>query len=288
MTGFGRAEASVGTKKITVEVRTLNGKQLDLSLKMPSAYRPVEHELRALASAGIGRGKADVYVSVEDGSAAAGGAKINEELFGAYYRQIIAAAKAAGATIDSDAALVATIMRMPDVMITEASDAPEEEGKVLVTAFGEAVKALDGFRAQEGAILMADMLGRVDTICTLAAQVVLFEQARVETVRRRILDNIAAIGVEADPNRLEQELVYYIEKFDITEEKVRLAKHCDYFRETASQEDGVGRKLGFVAQEMGREINTLGSKANDPEIQKLVVQMKDELEKIKEQLLNIL
>jgi uncharacterized protein (TIGR00255 family) len=287
MTGFGRAEVSVGSKKITVEVRTLNGKQLDLNIKMPAAYRPVEYELRALASSGIGRGKTDVYVMVED-SSPAGGAKVNAAVFGAYYRQIKEAAEAAGVGFDGGEALTAAILRLPDVLVAEVTDAPEEEDRALAGAFEEAVAALDKFRIEEGRILMYDMLCRVDLICALADRVAPFEKARVDVIRRRILDHIASLGIEADHNRLEQELVFYVEKFDITEEKVRLAKHCEYFRETAREEDGVGRKLGFVAQEMGREINTLGSKANDPEIQKLVVQMKDELEKIKEQLLNIL
>lgn len=294
MTGYGKAAAAAGSKTITVEVRSLNSKQLDLGVKMPAAYRSAEYELRSLAAARIGRGKADVYVVVEDGSPA-GGAKINPALFADYFLQIKEAARIArmdrtNGWGGSDAVLIPAILRLPDVMVSaEGSELPEEETAALMRATEDALTAFDAFRAQEGAVLLADVLARVDAIGALLARVEPFEVARVPAVKARIMENVAAVGVTVDANRLEQEIVFWVEKLDITEEKVRLSKHCDYFRETAgSGEEGVGRKLGFIAQEMGREINTLGSKANDAEIQKLVVQMKDELEKIKEQLLNIL
>jgi uncharacterized protein (TIGR00255 family) len=291
MTGYGKATAATGAKTITVEVRSLNSKGLDLSVKMPSAYRSSEYEMRSMASAKVSRGKTDIYVNVEDGSGA-GGARVNAELFGAYYRQIKEAAKQAGVVFsgafsETDDILIPAIMRLPDVMVTENTEVPEEESAALLRATAEALEAFDAFRAQEGAILFADMSARVDTIGELLARVEPFEVARVPAVKARIMDNIAAVGVTADANRLEQEIVFWVEKLDITEEKVRLTKHLNYFRETAGEKEA-GRKLGFIAQEMGREINTLGSKANDADIQKLVVQMKDELEKIKEQLLNIL
>ncbi len=293
MTGYGKATAVAGSRTITVEVRSLNSKQLDLGVKMPAVYRPAEYEVRSLAAAKIGRGKADVYINVEDNSPT-GSAKINTEVFGEYYRQIKDASKGANIALAGfgfdNAAIVSSILRLPDVMVSaEGNDLPEQETAALKGALAEALAALDAFRVQEGAVLLADMFSRVDTIEGLLARVEPFETARVPAVKARILENVAAVGVTVDANRLEQEIVFWVEKLDITEEKVRLVKHCDYFRETASSdEDGVGRKLGFIAQEMGREINTLGSKANDAEIQKLVVQMKDELEKIKEQLLNIL
>ena len=291
MTGYGKATASAGTKTITVEVRSLNGKQLDLSVKMPAVMRSVEYELRSLAAAKIGRGKADVYVSVEDGSPS-GGAKINAELFADYFLQIKEAARKAKISTQGwggeEAVIIPAILRLPEVMTsTEASEVTEEETAALLRAACEAMEAFDAFRAQEGRILLDDILGRVSEIGSLLAQVEPFETARVPAVKARILENVTAVGVTVDANRLEQEIVFWVEKLDVTEEKVRLAKHLDYFRETAGEE-GAGRKLGFIAQEMGREINTLGSKANDAEIQKLVVRMKDELEKIKEQLLNIL
>lgn len=291
MTGYGKAEAAVSTKTITVEIRALNSKQLDMGIKLPPLYRQLEYDLRMLASKSIGRGKADIYITVEDSNPAPG-VTINQSLFKGYYRQIKDAVKDAGMSITSNdnktSGLVPAILRLPDVLVSDAPEVSEEEKAALDRAFGEALDGLDKFRRQEGKILMDDMLGRVKDICELASRVAPFEKARTEAVRQRILDHIAALGIQTDHNRLEQEMVFYIEKLDITEEKVRLANHCEYFRQTASEEDGVGRKLGFIAQEMGREINTLGSKANDADIQKLVVQMKDELEKIKEQLLNIL
>ncbi len=287
MTGYGKASAVAGSKTITVEVRSLNSKQLDLGVKIPAAYRPAEYEVRSLAAAKISRGKADVYVNVED-SSPTGGARVNADVFGAYFRQINEAAREVGMYIEQGDAIIPAILRLPEVMVSpEGTELPENETAALTGALTEALAALDAFRVQEGAILLADMLARVDTICSLLTRVEPFETARVPVVKARILENVAAVGVTVDANRLEQEIVFWVEKLDITEEKVRLTKHCDYFRETAGEENA-GRKLGFIAQEMGREINTLGSKANDAEIQKLVVQMKDELEKIKEQLLNIL
>lgn len=291
MTGYGKAEAVVSTKKITVEVRTLNSKQLDLSVKLPPVYRQQEYELRSLAAKMIGRGKADIFISAEDSNPAPG-VTINQALFSGYYRQIKDAVKGAGMNIISNdvkmSGMVGSIMRLPDVLVSETLEVSEEEIKALLSAFEAALTKLNTFRQQEGAVLMGDLLARVNKICDLTDKVTPFEQSRVGSVRQRILDHIAKLGIETDHNRLEQELVFYVEKLDITEEKVRLANHCEYFRQTANEEEGVGRKLGFIAQEMGREINTLGSKANDSDIQKLVVQMKDELEKIKEQLLNIL
>ncbi len=296
MTGYGKASAAAGSKTITAEVRSLNGKQLDLSVKMPAAYRSAEYEVRSLAAAKISRGKADVHITVEDSSGTSG-ARIDAHLFAEYYRQIREAAKAARMDIDSglfgggvDTAIIPAILRMPEVMTSaEGIEVSDGEIAALKGALGEALTAFDTFRVQEGSVLSADILGRVGTIEKLLGEVAPFEAARVPAVKARILENIAAVGVAVDPNRLEQEMIFWVEKLDVTEEKVRLVKHLDYFRTTAaSDEEGVGRKLGFIAQEMGREINTLGSKANDADIQKLVVRMKDELEKIKEQLLNIL
>ncbi len=286
MTGYGKASAEACGKKITVEVRSLNSKQLDLGVKMPAAYRSAEYEVRSMATAKVSRGKVDVYVSVED-SSPTGSSKVNAGVFGAYYRQITEAAAAAGIEIEEGEEIIPAILHLPDVMVSEKAEVSEEESAALLCATKEALEAMEAFRMQEGAILMADMSARVDTIGGLLARVEPFEVARVQAVKARILEHVAAVGVTVDANRLEQEIVFWVEKLDITEEKVRLAKHCDYFRETAGEKEA-GRKLGFIAQEMGREINTLGSKANDVDIQKPVVQMKDELEKIKEQLLNIL
>ena len=193
----------------------------------------------------------------------------------------------AGIDADYDA-IVPVIMRLPEVVSTETESISDEEHAALIAATEAAAARLDAFRMQEGAILIADLLGRVDRIESYKEEVVPFEKARTETIKARILDNLEKLQADVDRNRLEQEMIFYLEKLDITEEKVRLTNHCNYFREVASSEEGAGRKLGFIAQEMGREINTMGSKANEPNIQILVVKMKDELEKIKEQVLNIL
>ncbi len=290
MTGFGKAEAAFGTKKITVELRSLNSKQLDLNLRLPAVYRQTEYDIRRALTRALVRGKVDAFVTVESQRTETS-AHINREAFAAYAAQLRDAAQAAGletAAAGWESAALQSILRLPDVVSTEAETVGEEELATLMATVETACARLDAFREQEGATLIADLLRRVDLIERCKEQVVPFEQARTETVRARILDGVAKLKVDVDSNRLEQEMIFYIEKLDITEEKVRLANHCRYFREVAAEEEGAGRKLGFIAQEMGREINTMGSKANETNIQRLVVQMKDELEKIKEQVLNIL
>ncbi|OUO18322.1 YicC family protein [Alistipes sp. An31A] len=286
MTGFGKGEASFGTKKITVELRSLNSKQLDLNIKLPALYRQSETELRNLVAQRLQRGKVDLFVSVESQQVETS-AHINREIFREYLRQLNDALAFSGIDADYDA-MLPVLMRMPDVVSVEAERVTEEESAALMAAAADAVERLDAFRVQEGAVLIADLLRRVDLIERYREEVFPFEKARTETIRARILDNLSKLGVEVDRNRLEQEMIYYLEKLDITEEKVRLENHCRYFREVAAGEEAPGRKLGFIAQEMGREINTMGSKANESNIQILVVRMKDELEKIKEQVLNIL
>ena len=286
MTGFGKGEATLQNKRITVEIRSLNSKQLDLSLRLPAVYRQSEYELRNVIARTIQRGKVDVFVSVESQSVETS-ARINREVFREYLRQMNDTLAFAGIDADYDA-ILPVIMRLPDVVATESEAISEEEHAALIAAAEAAAAHLDAFRTQEGAILIADLLRRVELIERYRDEVVPFEKARTETIRTRILDNLAKLPVEVDRNRLEQEMIFYLEKLDITEEKVRLTNHCKYFREVAAGEEGAGRKLGFIAQEMGREINTMGSKANESNIQILVVKMKDELEKIKEQVLNIL
>lgn len=286
MTGFGKGEASFGTKKITVELRSLNSKQLDLNIKLPALYRQSETELRNLVAQRLQRGKVDLFVSVESQQVETS-AHINREIFREYLRQLNDALAFSGIDADYDA-MLPVLMRMPDVVSVEVERVTEEESAALMAAAADAVERLDAFRVQEGAVLIADLLRRVDLIERYREEVVPFEKARTKTIRARILDNLSKLGVEVDRNRLEQEMIYYLEKLDITEEKVRLENHCRYFREVAAGEEAPGRKLGFIAQEMGREINTMGSKANESNIQILVVRMKDELEKIKEQVLNIL
>ena len=286
MTGFGKGEAALQNKKITVEIRSLNSKQLDLGLRLPAVYRQSEYEIRNIIARTIQRGKVDVFVTVES-QAVETPARINKEVFREYLHQMTDTLAFAGIDADYDA-IVPVIMRLPEVVSTETESISDEEHAALIAATEAAAARLDAFRMQEGAILIADLLGRVDRIESYKEEVVPFEKARTETIKARILDNLEKLQADVDRNRLEQEMIFYLEKLDITEEKVRLANHCRYFRDVAAGEEGAGRKLGFIAQEMGREINTMGSKANESNIQILVVKMKDELEKIKEQVLNIL
>lgn len=286
MTGFGKAEALCENKKIVAEIRSLNSKQLDLSVKMPALYREAEFEIRNIVNKGVQRGKVELYISVESTEVTTA-ATIDKRLFRAYLCQLNDALTYSGIDASYDA-LVPAIVKMPNVLATESIAVSDEERAALLKAVSEAVERLNAFREQEGAVLIADLLGRVERIEEYKNAVTPFEKARTEVIRNRIRENIEKLQVEVDNNRLEQEMIFYIEKLDITEEKVRLQNHCKYFREVAATEESAGRKLGFIAQEMGREINTMGSKANDADMQVLVVKMKDELEKIKEQVLNIL
>ena len=286
MTGFGKAEVKVGNKKFVAEIRSLNSKQLDPSVKMPMAYRAAEFEVRSAVSKAIVRGKVDVIISYESEAVQTGG-EINKDIFRAYLNQVVDALNYSGVEAAYDT-IIPSVLRMPNVLSSESEAASEAELAAIVEAVNRAAEQLDAFRVQEGNILIADLLERVTKIESYRDAVTPFEAARADAVRARIREGIAKLGVEVDENRLEQEMIFYIEKLDITEEKVRLANHCKYFREVAATEPLAGRKLGFIAQEMGREINTTGSKANNHDIQVLVVKMKDELEKIKEQVLNIL
>ena len=286
MTGFGKGEVSLPNKKIIVEVRSLNSKQLDLSVRMPGIFRQKEFELRSQAANIIQRGKADITVTVENTTVSTS-ATVNKELFNEYMRQVNEALVYSGISADYDA-IVPAVLRMPDVVSAQTESLTEEESAALMQALMQALEQFNAFREQEGATLIADLLRRVDLIEEYKCQVEPYEATRAETIKNRIRENLAQLKIDIDTNRLEQEMIFYIEKLDITEEKVRLKNHCNYFREVAASEEAVGRKLGFIAQEMGREINTLGSKSNEANMQILVVKMKDELEKIKEQVLNIL
>lgn len=290
MTGFGKAEITIADRKITVETRSLNGKQLDLSVKMPARYRQFEYEVRNKVAKELQRGKVDLFVTIENTAGKEASVAINEALFKSYSEQLmsLAAASGLGAGSEVQSQVLSAVMRMPDVVSTEVDSVGEEEKNALLQAVDEALRQHNEFRVHEGKVLIDDLLHRVEMIEGYRKAVEPYEKARTETIKKRIVDQFSQVGVAYDVARLEQEMIYYIEKLDITEEKVRLDKHCDYFRTVATEEESVGRKLGFVAQEMGREINTMGSKSNDSEMQILVVKMKDELEKIKEQVLNIL
>ncbi|MBR4843388.1 MAG: YicC family protein [Alistipes sp.] len=286
MTGFGKGEAVCNDKKFRVELRSVNSKQLDLNIKIPGKYRAAEAEVRAILTRELQRGKVDCFISFES-SVAETSAHINREAFAAYAKELKEVCAMNSVTADGDYFLSA-ILRMPDVITSEEQEVSEDELKAIIVAAEQAAEQLNAFRIQEGAILIADLLKRIDLIEQYRHEVEPYETARVDIIKSRIRENIEKLAIEVDNNRLEQEMIFYIEKLDITEEKVRLDNHCSYFREVAAEEDAPGRKLGFIAQELGREINTMGSKSNEANMQRLVVKMKDELEKIKEQVLNIL
>ena len=286
MTGFGKAEVAANGKTFTAEIRSLNSKQLDLGLRTPSAYRELENDIRSLVAKRVVRGKVDLSISVAS-TDASNASRIDKALFAEYLRQMDEALAYAEITADYEV-LIPCVMKMPNVIQTDAAEISESEKRAIMKAVEVAIDKLDAFRLQEGTILINDLLRRVELIEELRNEITPFEASRAEAIRQRIREGIEKLGVEVDNNRLEQEMIFYIEKLDITEEKVRLENHCKYFREVADNEEQAGRKLGFIAQEMGREINTTGSKANQHDIQKIVVKMKDELEKIKEQVLNIL
>lgn len=289
MTGFGKAESTFRGKKITTEIRSLNSKQLDISqFKIPYIYKEKEHELRTLVSNNLQRGKVDVYITIEQVEETET-PMINKTVFASYYKQILEIADELKITTEHES-MLQSILRLPDVLKSQSIDVQDDEWGALFECVNGAIVGINSFREQEGLSTYNDLIFRVNLIDTLLNEVPKWEQERAENVRQRLLESIGKLSqdINFDKNRFEQELIYYIEKMDINEEKVRLANHCKYFIDTMNENDQVGRKLGFIAQEMGREINTLGSKANHVQIQKVVVQMKDELEKIKEQLLNLI
>ena len=287
MTGYGKAIANYKGKKITVEVKSLNSKTLDLSTRIAPLYREKEMEIRQMVAKALERGKVDFSLWVEK-EASAEATPINVLLATNYYQQLKGLSEKLGLKEPED--LLTTIVRMPDVMTkTEIEELEEEEWDCVQTAVNEAIKQLIDFRKQEGAALQKKFEEKINNIAQLLRDIEPYEKVRVEKIKQRITDGLNAIpNVEYDKNRLEQELIYYIEKLDISEEKQRLANHLNYFVETMNEGHGQGKKLGFIAQEMGREINTTGSKSNQAEMQNIVVKMKDELEQIKEQVLNAL
>ncbi len=288
MTGYGKAAVAYKNKKINVEVKSLNSKALDLSTRIAPLYREKEMEMRQMITAALERGKVDFAVWIEKDEGI-DPTPINGALVENYYRQIVELQKRIGFEIDDDS-ILPTLMRMPDVLTkTEVEKLEDEEWTVVKGCIETALKNIVDFRIQEGAALEKKFNEKIDNIERLMHDIEPYEKSRVEKIRQRITDGLKQIpDVEYDKNRLEQELIYYIEKLDISEEKQRLANHLNYFRETMRDGHGQGKKLGFIAQEMGREINTTGSKSNQAEMQNIVVMMKDELEQIKEQVLNAL
>ena len=287
MTGYGKAVVAYKGKKINVEIKSLNSKQLDLTTRIAPLYREKEMEIRQMIAERVIRGKVEMSVWIEK-DAATEAVPVNTALMESYFQQLKVFAESHGFSTNLD--WMQTLTRMPDVLTkTEVEVLEEEEWKAARAGVEEALQHLVDFRTQEGAALEKKFGEKIDNIEQLLASIEPFEKGRVEKIRSRIVDGLKQIPeAEYDKNRLEQELIYYIEKLDISEEKQRLTNHLKYFRETMADQPGQGKKLGFIAQEMGREINTTGSKSNQAEMQNIVVKMKDELEQIKEQVLNVM
>jgi len=281
MTGYGKSVVQLPTKKISIELKSLNSKNLDLNARMPSIYREKELPLRKLIAKELDRGKVDFSIYAET-TAEDTSAKINTPVVKQYIEQL-------KAVVDGDEVeLLKMAVRFPDALNTEREEIDENEWKIIEAEIKKAIESIKTYRLDEGIVLENDFRNRVATISDLLEQIIAMDPERVDGVRERLKKGVEDLKEKYDENRFEQELVYYIEKFDITEEKVRLKNHLDYFLEALDSKDSNGKKLGFISQEMGREINTIGSKSNYAPMQQLVVQMKDELEKIKEQLLNVL
>lgn len=288
MTGYGKADVHYNGKKIHVEVKSLNSKSMDLSTRIAPLYREKEMELRQLLSKSLERGKVDFTLWVEKDETSAAGT-INAEVVANYVGQIRQICKAQ--SLPEPENVWEVVLRMPEaVQVNTAEELTDEEWQVVLSAVNEAIAGLVAFRKQEGEALYKKFTEKVDNIERLLGEIEPYETGRVDKIRQRLLERLQELkGVDYDKNRLEQELIYYIEKLDISEEKQRLTNHLRYFRETMQErERGLGKKLGFIAQEMGREINTTGSKSNQAEMQNIVVKMKDELEQIKEQVLNVM
>lgn len=287
MTGYGKAECLLPDKKLTVEIKSLNSKQMDTNTRLPSLYKEKELEIRQLIASQLERGKVECSFYYELSENAASGT-INGPVVKSYYEQLYKISGELG--LETSLELLSTVMRMPDTIRTEKAELEENEWGRVKQALEQALGFVNEFRNQEGNSLDADLRHRVEAISEKLIHIEKYEEVRIMQIRERIGNNLASYlkKEDLDENRFEQELIFYIEKLDISEEKVRLSNHCKYFLETMDDRKPAGKKLGFISQEMGREINTLGSKANHAEIQKLVVEMKDELERIKEQILNVL
>jgi len=283
MTGFGKAVLTLPGKKVSIEIKGLNSKQTDINLRLPGPFRSKEGAIRQILSEHLQRGKIDctIYCEITGPESAP---QINEQLAQGYINQLMRLASETGASGD----IIGAVMRLPDVLQSSEEDLTDQQWQKVKATLVEALERMKGFRADEGRQLQNDLELRLKNIRNGLDSVEPFEEERKERVRERLQKSLEQLQVEADQERFEQELIYYLEKYDVTEEKVRLDAHLNYFQELMNQGGAMGKKLGFVSQEMGREINTLGSKANHAGLQKVVVDMKDELEKIKEQVLNIL
>ncbi len=287
MTGFGKAAFEISNKKFILELKALNSKQIDISVRIPSIYREKEIELRKELAEKLIRGKVDFILYMENHGEESNN-KINDVVFKEYFFQLKKISEELN--IQADQNLIQAVLRLPDVVKTEYETLEEEEWKKIMEYLGKAINEINDFRLAEGEALKNDIESNVGSIKNLLLQITPFEEQRIESVKSRLSENLDKLNLNGnvDENRFEQELVFYLDKMDMNEEKVRLENHCNYFMETLKSPESNGKKLSFISQEMGREINTLGSKAYDSNIQRIVVQMKDHLERIKEQLLNVL
>jgi uncharacterized protein (TIGR00255 family) len=287
MTGYGKAECELSSKKITIEIKSLNSKQLDINSRFPGTYREKDLEVRKILSERLIRGKVDFNLFCEQLGTTSNSA-INKPIVLNYYSQMADIYKELNLELTESS--MQTIFRLPDSVKTDHEELDETEWKAILVAIHKTIDQVDSFRIQEGSALETDIISHIERILELKEAVAPFESERMDRIKTKLSDALKEISanLQVDPNRYEQELIFYLEKLDINEEKVRLKNHCEYFIETLKNDNESGKKLGFISQEIGREINTMGSKANHTEIQKLVIQMKDELEKIKEQSLNIL
>ncbi|MBR8537632.1 YicC family protein [Carboxylicivirga sediminis] len=287
MTGYGKAVCELPNKKISIEIKSLNSKQLDLNTRLPNLYREKEIEVRSLLGKQLSRGKIDLSFYVEAATSDKI-TKINQQVIANYHAQLKSIATDLGLEQSTD--YLKVIMPLPDTVKVELAELDEQEWKAITETLRAAIADIIDFRRREGAALEADIKERIQLIGELLTEVPKYETQRIEKIKTRIRENLEELGQnnKIDENRFEQEIIFYLEKLDVTEEKVRLSNHLEYFMETIDSKEPVGKKLGFITQEIGREINTLGSKANDADLQKIVIRMKDELEKIKEQILNVL
>jgi len=287
MTGYGKAVCELPNKKISIEIKSLNSKQLDLNTRLPNLYREKEIEVRSLLGKQLSRGKIDLSFYVEAATSDKI-TKINSQVIKNYHNQLKTIAD--DLKLDTSTDFLKVIMPLPDTVKVELAELDEQEWKAIANTLQEAINDIIDFRTREGQALETDIKERIGIISNLLTDVPKYETQRIEKIKTRIRENLEELGQnnKIDENRFEQEIIFYLEKLDVTEEKVRLSNHLEYFLETIENKNAVGKKLGFITQEIGREINTLGSKANDADLQKIVIRMKDELEKIKEQILNVL
>ncbi|HKJ77898.1 MAG TPA: YicC/YloC family endoribonuclease [Prolixibacteraceae bacterium] len=287
MTGFGKSEFEVNNKKFTIEIKSLNSKQTDINTRVPVLYREKDIQIRRTLTDKLVRGKIDFNIYVEN-LGDESNTKINEPILKSYFEHLKKIND--DLSLQTDHTSLQALMRLPDVVKTEYETLNEKEWEIIHKNILKALGDIDNFRIQEGEAMKTDISGNIQSISTLLQNIAPFEEQRIENLKKRLTDNLDSLRLnnEVDENRFEQELLFYLEKLDINEEKVRLANHCEYFQETMEEATNSGKKLGFISQEIGREINTIGSKANNKDIQRIVVQMKDHLERIKEQLLNVL